>query len=781
MTNTAPDTASSSQLGHRAEFQGTIAQRMVDAEPWWRPVSTPPAGAPNVVVIVTDDMGYSDIGPFGSEIPTPHLDAVAAEGLRLANFHTTPVCSPTRASLMTGCNPHAVGFGFTSNIDPGFPGYTGELPANQPTVAEILRDNGYSTLMVGKWHLCKDLDMGPSGDRHSWPLQRGFQQFYGFLEAQTNFHQPHRMYEGNTALDVEVYPDDYYLTDDLTDRAIAMIHEAHAAEPDRPFLLYFGHGAAHTPLHAKPDQIAAFHGKYAEGWDALREQRLRRQHELGLIPEDAPEAGMVDGAGDPIPAWDDLTEDGKRLAARYMEVFAAMVASIDESTGRIRETLASLGLLDNTIFLFLSDNGAATGGGQHGRFNHMGGMDRSRTLTEDDHVALGLTRLDEIGGPTSWPAYAEGWASLSNTPFHHHKFTSWRGGHQVPCLLSWPRGIGEQAGQVRTQYGHVSDILPTLLDLIGLAHPGERNGQRARDLDGVSLRAVLESPSADSPHTEQYFECMGHRAFVRDEWEVVTRREARTDFATDEWALFNVENDPAQTVDVAADHPEIVDGLRKAWEEAAHRNQVYPMHEGGPIFHFQKPPSEERFCRPVTLFPQSPSLERNRSMLLIDGRSFTIEVAWDFRPGSTGVLFAHGGQEGGYLAYVENDHLHFVQNRFATEMLSIAPIPLPESSQRISFDVTAPGEGIWLVDISLDGVPQLTGAEFAQMSWLNPWNGIDIGRDRRSPVSWEVSQQHGTFPFTGTLHSVTYVPGELAPDAMTLMVERYREAARAAQ
>ncbi len=724
----------------------------------------------------------SDIAPFGSEIDTPHLSAVAAEGLRLSNFHVTPTCSPTRAALLTGRNSHAVGVGGVCNIDPGFPGYASELPPHQPTIAETLRDGGYSTLMVGKWHLCKEQDLGPASDRHSWPVQRGFDQFYGFLEAQTNFFHPHQMYEGNNPVDVDQYPEGYYLTDDLTDRAVQMIADSVTDEPDRPFFLYYAHSAVHTPLHAKPDDIARQHGAYDQGWDVTRAQRFARQKEMGLVSPDAVLAPITDETGPHVPHWDDLAPDGQRLAARYQEVFAAMVTTIDESVGRIRDVLRRLGQLENTVFVFLSDNGAASDGGTDiGKPNHLAAMHHSSKRSVAERLPDDIVLLDQIGGPTTWPANPVGWATTSNTPFRRHKFSSFRGGNQVSCLVSWPAGLPEVGGQIRGEYAHVTDVMPTLLDMVGVAPATSRQGLAADPMDGTPFTDVLKDPKARSEHTEQYLECFGERSYYRDGWEAVAIRKPVTPFTSDRWELYDLDTDQTQMRDLAAQNPDLLAELIAAWEAAAERNQVLPMADGTPLHWFQRPPSESRFARPTVLLPETGTVERFRSAALIDGRNFeiTVDLA-GFVPGDAGVLVAHGGQEAGYVLYVENDQVVFAQNAFGPTIATPA-VSLPAGTRTVTVRVTAPGKGVWLVDLLLDDDLVVTGQEFAQLTWLVPFNGLNIGIDRRSPVLWDLHQRHGTFRYSGDLERVTYTPGDRAPDAFVNMIDTFKKMGLATQ
>ncbi|PXY33390.1 hypothetical protein BAY59_09870 [Prauserella coralliicola] len=759
--------------GAYAGFHGRVGTTFATSQPWWPPRPEAPEGAPNVIVMLVDDLGFSDLGCFGSEIPTPHIDATAAEGIRFANFHSTPMCSPTRAALMTGRNAHAAGVGFVAHIDPGFPGYASELPANQPSMAEVLRENGYATFMVGKWHLSKEQDMSEAGNRQSWPLQRGFDQYYGFLEALTNFHQPHRLYEGNSVVQTESFPDDYYLTDDLTDRAVRMIKESKTADPHKPFFLYYSHGAVHAPLHAKADDIARHRGRYDAGWDTLRAERFQRQKELGIMPEDTVLPPRNDEPGEDVPPWDSLTDDEKALYPRYMEVYAAMVESVDRSVGRLRAVLAELGELDNTIVIITSDNGASREGKATGTTAYFrdGG---SQTRDVDGSVIReALERIDEIGGPTTWPHYPRGWAMACNTPFRLYKVSTVAGGHQVPMMLSWPARLPARDQPVRWQYSHVTDVLPTLVDWIGLTPVTARHGRPAEPLHGVSLRSAIDDPDAPTEHTRQHYECMGNRALYDDGWEALTVHKALTPFSEDRWQLYHTAQDPTQTRDLAEQHPDRLAGLVATWEEEAWANQVFPLDEGNRLKYYYRPSSHERFAGQLRIPLGTPTLERWRSSQLISGRSFRIVVEWNYHQGDEGVLVAHGGQESGYVLYVEDGRLVFTHNNCgALHSMSVA---LGEHCGAVIVDVSAPGGGVWDVSLVVDGAPEAKAAGLRQFAGFLPFNGIDVGRDLRSPVDWDLAQRRGTFPFSGELRAVRYEPGELAPDAASRKLEEARQ------
>ncbi|WP_245672755.1 sulfatase-like hydrolase/transferase, partial [Aldersonia kunmingensis] len=347
-------------------FEGRIGRTTADSSPSWPARPTAPAGAPNIIVVLIDDMGYSDIGPFGSEIETPTLDRLAQTGVRLTNYHTTPLCSPSRAALLTGLNPHRAGYGFVANADPGYPGLRLELAEDVATLPEILRDNGYATYAVGKWHLVRDANMSPGRTRDSWPTQRGFDRYYGSLEGLNSFYYPNQLISDNSVVDVEAYPDGYYLTDDLTDKAIGYLKDLRAHDAEKPFFLYFAHVAMHGPLQAKPADQEKYRGRYAEGWDRLRESRFASQLAQELFPEGTKQAPRNSEPGYDVTPWDDLTIEEQSRFERYMEVYAAMVDSIDQSLGRILDTVEQYGELENTIVVFTSDNGGTAEGGPEG-------------------------------------------------------------------------------------------------------------------------------------------------------------------------------------------------------------------------------------------------------------------------------------------------------------------------------------------------------------------------------------------------------------------------------
>lgn len=740
-------------------FGGTVGRVFATSEPWWpeRPVA--PEGAPNIVVILCDDLGYADTGPYGSEIETPNIDRIARAGLQYTNFHSAPMCSPTRAALLTGLDPHAAGVGTVAHADPGFPGYAMELSDDVVTLPETLRANGYATWMVGKWHLAKDSDQSDAGPRHSWPCQRGFDRFYGFLDGFTNLHQPHRLVRDNTPVDVDTYPEGYYFTDDITDEAIAMVRAGKASAPDRPFFLYVAHGAIHAPLHAKVDDIARQRGNYDAGWDEIRLRRFARQKELRVVGDEvvlAPRNSEPDNDVDP---WDELSDDQRTLYARYMEVFAAMVTNVDHNTGRLLDALEEMGELDNTIVIFTSDNGASREGETAGTTAYMAHVGRMGDDLERD-----LPRIDLIGGPQTVPHYPRGWAMAGNTPFRLYKINTHAGGHTVPFLFSWPDG-GIDAGAMRRQYAHVSDVFPTLLELIGLDPLAARAGRPVKAMSGTSMTPTIRSADAPAQHTETVLEQLGHRGFYRDGWEIVTLHHRNTAFSDGEWELYDLTTDPTETVNLAEREPDRLAELVAAWEQAAWEGQIFPLDEGLGLKNVLRPPHVAVLQQPLSIWPGTPTMERWRSVQLIWRRSFRIEAPVTIEDGAVGTLAAHGDQSGGYALYVLEGGvptLAFNDGRGAMTFVSGPPLSAGDHLLECDFEAIAGGR--WRLSLVVDGVMVDDHPDVPLLFAMSPFEGITVGRDPRSPVWWARHETHGSFPWTGRQGPVRWIPGATTPD-----------------
>lgn len=755
----------------RAEFGGHVGRTVRDSVPWWPAPVRPAPGSPNVVLILLDDMGFSDVGAFGSEIPTPTIDRLAQRGLRFTNYHTAPLCSPARAAIQTGMNPHRAGFAGVANFDPGFPGWTMEISPDIATLPEVLRASGYATYAVGKWHLTRDAAMHDGADRSSWPVQRGFDRFYGILEGWTNLHHPHRLVRDNSPVEVDAYPDDYYFTDDITDEAISYLKSLRAHDARRPFFLYLAHGAVHGPLQAKAADIARHRGRYDQGWDEIRRQRFERQQDLGLFTWGTTMPARNHEPGHEVMPWDDHTPEEQARFARYMEVYAAMVDNVDQNLRRLLDAIEALGDLDDTIVVFTSDNGATEEGGatgsrsyykQFGGFGGLTGWDRD--VPRDPEL---------IGGPRALAHYPRGWGMASNTPFRLYKSSTHAGGVRVPMIVSWPGGIPtEHHGEIRTQYQYVTDLFPTILELAGIDTPDGR--------DGSSFAAGVKVGSGISTHPEQYSECFGNRSFYRDGWKLVALHPRGAPYDGSDWELYHLTTDPTETVDLAARRPDKVAELAEAWERSAHENLVFPLDDGTGLLQLLRRPDDDEFYAAVRILAGTPTLERYRSQKLIALRDFEIEVEMTHRDGANGVLVAHGDQGGGYSLYLEDGELTFAYNQYGDVRL-VRTGGLTAGPHRVEVRAVTAAGFTWNFEILVDDtvVGSLEGAQM--LIGFAPFQGIDVGIDRRSPVVWSVFEEYGPFPYTGDLRAVTYRPGAPAPYDPQHLVEAMRAAGRSGQ
>lgn len=737
-------------------FEGSIGRTIGHSRPAWPTERGAPAGAPNIIVVLVDDMGYSDIGPYGSETDTPNLARLAGHGVQCTNYHTTPLCSPSRAALLTGLNPHRAGFAYPANLDPGYPSYAFELPQAAPTLAESLRHAGYATFAVGKWHLTRDAACHDAADRSSWPLQRGFDRYFGSLEGFTNLHAPHRLVWDNSPFEYDSYPDDYFLTDDLTDRAIGMIRTLRASDSSKPFFLYFAHHAVHGPIQAPAPDIAKYRGRYHTGWDQIRHERFDRQLRAGLFPPDTRLPRSNTEPNKDVRPWSDHTPEQRELFARYMEVYAAGVDNIDQNLGRLLGAVERHGELENTIVVFTSDNGASAEGGAGGTRSYFSAFAHVPGLPTD-WVTDVPREPDLIGGPRSTVHYPRGWAQASNTPFRLYKSDTFAGGIRAPLIINWPQGLA--TGGLRHQYLYVTDLAPTLLELAGVERLSALAGAPAMPEDGLSAARILLEPHAPTVHTSQYTETGGNRGYFADGWKIVTNHLPGTDFDDAEWQLYHLDTDPTETTDLAAAEPERLKEMAAAWEHAAWQNTVFPLNDRSPALALRRP-SDERWSRPLTLYPGTTTLERYRSAQLIHLRDVEIVISLEFTSGDRGVLVAHGDQGGGYAVWIDNDAVRLSYNAYG-RLVRTDPLPLPAGQQSIRVNAQALTEFRWQLimrtaeeEAALDPVPQLIA--------MAPFTGISIGLDAGGPVDWDLHEREGAFRYTGRLHSVHYQPGPRA-------------------
>ena len=541
-----------------ASFNGTINVDIRDSVPDWSPFQPPkaPDGAPSVVYIVLDDVGFSAMSSYGGPIDTPNIDRIAAEGVRYTQWHTTALCSPTRSCLLTGRNHTRNSMACITEAAGGYPNASGTIPPENGMLPEILGELGWNTYMVGKWHLCPTVEMNLASTRRNWPSGRGFERWYGFLGAETNQWFPDLVYDNHPVDPPRTPEQGYHLTEDLTDKALEFIKDAKAVAPDKPFFLYYAPGAAHAPHHVAKEWSDRFKGRFDMGYEAMREQTLARQKALGIVPQDTQlpplnPLGTFETRkgpeGQPFPPleytkpWDTLSADEKRLFARMAEVYAGFLAHADHQIGRLLDFLEATGQRDNTLVILVSDNGASGEGGPDGSVNEsllFNGI--------PDDLQTNLAKIDELGGPSTYNHYPNGWAMAFNTPFKMWKRYEFNGGTADPCIISWP-GNKAAAGQIREQYHHAVDIVPTVLDLLGVEPPSRIKGHVQSHFDGVSMRTSLADASAPSTRKTQFYSMLGSRGIWHDGWKAITTHptfSGWSHFGDDTWELYHTDVRP---------------------------------------------------------------------------------------------------------------------------------------------------------------------------------------------------------------------------------------------
>lgn len=674
------------------QFRGRIGRTWQDSTPWWPPAPSAPAGAPNVVFIVLDDVGYSDLGCYGSEIRTPRMDALAAGGIRYSNFHVTAMCSPTRACLLTGRNAHAAGVGAISEWSNGFPGYEGRINRKSATAAEIFAEHAYGTYAIGKWHLSSLANYASAGPHPDWPLGRGFTRWYGFLGGYVDHWNPD-LHEDNHPIRHTPRPG-YHLSEDLVEHAIGQVRDHVSSARGRPFLTYLAFGAGHWPLHVPRDCIERCKGRYDQGWDAVREARLAKQKALGLVPADTQLAPRNPG----VQAWDELDADQKQAAARLQEAYAAFLEHTDGQIGRLVDYLQSVGEYENTVFVLLSDNGASGEGGPTGALNI-----RKHLQTEQETTEYVVRNLDLIGGEHSFPHYPQGWAQVSNTPLKWYKKNTHGGGIRAPLIISWAKGIA-QRGALRTQYHHVIDVLPTVMDLAGVNAPATYRGVEQLPIHGTSMRYTFDDAQAPSRRTLQYFEIVGDRALYADGWKIVARHAKGADFEHDRWELYHMPADFSEVNDLAASQPERVRRMADLWWQEAERFGVLPLDdresERALDWFRSTAPSRYRYL---------PGMARADRLMVpaINGRSYVIEADIDFGGGdAAGAILAFGNRFGGMALYCHGGELVFdyIYSEAKTYRLRCAQPP-GRHPVRVGFQLAAERAGRFTLQVAR-GAPE---------------------------------------------------------------------------
>lgn len=550
-------------------FTGTIGRTITDTKYRYQRIDTDPKNAPNVVYIVLDDMGFSHLGCYGSTIETPNIDRLAYEGLRYNNFHTTAVCSATRCSLLTGANHHTAGCANLIEMRTGAPNnLNGELNPEYALLPEILHEFGYANFACGKWHLSSS--QSPAGPVDGWPVQKGFDRYYGFLHGENDQFHPHLIRDNTAVPQPKTVEEGYHFSEDVVDNAIDYLYEHNINFPDKPFFLYLAFGAMHTPHHAPKSYIDAYKGKFDDGWDATRLLWFENQKKLGVIPQDA----ELTDRNEYVDAWDALSDKQKKVYAREMEAFAGMLTHTDAQIGRLIDFLEQNEKLDDTVIVFLSDNGASAEGGVYGRFNGMSGQDV--TSRPEDEIDYAYAHLDEIGTELAFNHYPTGWANCGNTPFQWYKIWAHEGGIKDPLIIRYPREI-KDPGAVRSQYHHVSDITPAILEILGVNKPDYIKGVPQKPFTGISLRYTFGNPDALSEKHIQYYEVHGNRGIYKDGWKAVVNHCFVEDYAKDEWELYHVDADYSEKYNVAAQYPEKLQELKEDFMHEAGKYGVFPM------------------------------------------------------------------------------------------------------------------------------------------------------------------------------------------------------------
>lgn len=741
-----------------AEFEGKIGRTFEDSKQDYPQPVEPPKGAPNVVLILIDDLGFGHPSTFGGPIPTPELDELAASGVKYNRFHTTAICSPTRVALLTGRNHHQCATGTITELSTGYPGYHSIWPRSCASIAEVLKGHGYSTAAWGKWHNTPDWETSPIGPFDRWPTGLGFEYFYGFQGGETSQWYP-QLFRNTTPVDQPKTPDEgYHLTEDITDDAIDWLDRQQSISPDKPYFIYFATGATHAPLHAPEEWIEKFEGKFDQGWDEVREETLARQKEIGVVPENT----KLTPRPEEIPGWDGLSAAAKRLYARHQEAFAGFLAHTDHQVGRLLDKVRSLPGGDNTLVIYVAgDNGPSAEGSLTGTTNNM--------MTQNglpDTVEAQLPEIKEIGGPKHENHYPVGWAWAGSSPFQWMKrVPSHFGGTRNGLVISWPARL-KAVGQMRSQFHHVIDIAPTIYDAVGVPEPTSVNGIEQTPIAGISMVYTIADPDAEGRRKTQYFETGGHRAIYHEGWVATAFHGvpwelagSAGNFDADEWELYNIEEDFSQAVDLADEKPEKLKELQAIFDREAKKYDVYPL--------------DDRFAERVTN-PERPSVTRGRTTFRyapgteripegsappIYQRSHSITASLDTGDGAEGVIVAEGGSSGGYALYVADGKLVYEYNFFGkerTRITSNAPLPKGDVDVTMTYaqkpvpkdDVAKGGTVSLMVNGKKVGggeIPHVVPKRFSATETL------DIGSDLGSTVSESYTAPHA---FTGKIERV---------------------------
>ena len=738
------------------EFHGKIAQNYEDSEEWWPKKQRPPEGAPNVIIFLLDDVGFAQVESFGGLIETPNIDKLAENGLRYNNFHTTALCSPSRASLMAGRNPHKIGLGSHALTAMGFPGYNAIVPPSAKSVANYLEEEGYVNYALGKWDHTPLYEVSQIGPFHRWPSDEGFSHAYTFMAADVHQFIP-VMWDDHHP---EPYRKSEHLDKDLADRAIEWITGHKSLDKDLPFMMLWASGSMHSPHHAPDEYIEKYKGKFDMGWDKAREKILARQKELGIAPENTNLSARIEE----IPAWESLNADERKLYAKQMEVFAAQMEHVDHQIGRIVETLDRIGELDNTLIFITADNGASGEGGLAGTFNETYVLNGMQTPFEAN-----MRNYDNWGQWDSYPHYHAGWAMAGNTPFPYFKQSEHRGGQQDALVVHWPNGI-KAKGEIRNQYHHITDIAPTIMEAAGIELPETYHGIVQQPFTGIPMNYSFDDATAPNAKKQQYYEMFGNRAIWKDGWKAVTLHANRMPweinmvqpFEDDVWELYHVAEDFSESNDLADKYPEKLEELKKVFEEEAWENNVYPMYDD--MLARLNKVNYVLFGDKKEFTYYAPGAVRiaEKASAPVKGRSHMIETTIDLNGNEEGVIVACGGMTGGYTMYIKDNRLHYTYNFLDGEFHRLVSKPLPKGKTdlKFTFDLDTsklkpgtimpwPGTGaLYINGVKQDEVYFPT----THISTYSLAETFDVGMDTGTQVDPEY--QGGTYDFNGELDRV---------------------------
>jgi len=748
-------------------WTGRVATDIRDSEPDWGPFLQPvaPPGAPNVLMIVWDDVGYGALEPFGGPIETPTMRRIAENGVRYSNFHTTALCSPTRSSLLNGRNATSNNMACITEASAGFPGFSARIPFENGMISEVLDAQGWNTYAIGKWHLTPGDEIDASSWKGRWPLGRGFQRFYGFLGGETHQWYPDLVYDNHT-VDPPASPEQgYHLSADLADKAIRFVRDAKAVAPQKPWYMYFCPGCAHAPHHVFKEWADRYRGRFDEGYEAIRAGILANQKRMGLLPNDVElspinphgEPDVTGPGGQPWPQldfvrpWDSLNDDERRLFVRMAEVYAGFVSYTDDQIGRFIDYLAESEQLDNTIIVVVSDNGASGEGGPNGSFN-----ENKFFNNVPDTIEANLARLDDLGNPTAYNHYNTGWAWALDTPFPYWKrFAGYEGGVADPLIVSWPAGITAR-GEVRDQYVHAVDVVPTLYELLGVEPPNVLNGWTQSPIEGRSFAPSFADPKAPGRDT-QFFSMLGMRALYHQGWLATALHPPLSGwsrFDEDVWELYDLRTDRTQLHNVAAEKPALLEELKGLWFYYAGVYKGLPLDDRTALEIMTSPRPEPGEPRGRYIYYPDTADVPESVAVNIRGRSYTIAAAVSIgTPEAEGVLFAHGGVAGGHSLYVKDGRLHYVYNWLGERVQTVSsPEPVPTGTHVLTAEFQKTGDdpdthsAVGQLTLYVDTEAVADAEIMTQPGTFSlTGDGLCVGRDSGSAVG----DYAAPFPFVG--------------------------------